>query len=231
VPDLRKTLGVLFLFSVAMGYLESAVVVYLRELYYPGGFRFPLVPLPPRIAITEIGREAATLIMLVSAGWLAGRNRLQRAAFFLFSFAVWDLFYYVFLKVLLDWPESLFTMDILFLIPVPWTGPVLAPCFVSLTMIAAASVMLKADRQGVSPVFPRRDKLLMGSGTLLIFFSFIRDYLFSTAAANGVGDATAPYATLTLEHYLPGSFHWIFFLAGEALLLLAIGHAAKRASR
>jgi len=231
MPGFRQSLIALFLFSVAMGYLEAAVVVYLRELYYPEGFHFPLVPLPSRIAATEIAREAATLVMLASAGWVTGRNRRQRTAFFLFCFAVWDIFYYIFLKALLGWPDSVFTTDILFLIPVPWTGPVLAPCIVSLTMIATALVLLRGDRLETSRVFRRQDQMLMWSGALLIFFSFIRDYLFSTAAANGVGDASAPFSTLTLEHYLPGNFHWIYFLAGEALFLMAIGHAAKRLRR
>jgi hypothetical protein len=37
-----KTIIWLAVFSMAMGYLESAVVVYLRKLYYPDGFKFPL---------------------------------------------------------------------------------------------------------------------------------------------------------------------------------------------
>ncbi|MBK6833902.1 MAG: hypothetical protein IPG89_06345 [Bacteroidetes bacterium] len=67
--------------------------------------------------------------MLVGAGIIAGKTRLTRFAYFIIAFAIWDIFYYVFLYVLLQWPESLFTWDILFLVPVPWTGPVIAPCF------------------------------------------------------------------------------------------------------
>src|SRR5699024_5303295 len=94
----------LLLFSIAMGYLEAAVVVYLRDIYYAGGFVFPLVPIHPRDLETELGREAATLIMLVGVGILAGRTRLQKVSFFLIAFGVWDVFYYVFLKLILGWP-------------------------------------------------------------------------------------------------------------------------------
>ena len=31
----------LIIFAVSMGFLEAIVVVYIRELYYPDGFRFP----------------------------------------------------------------------------------------------------------------------------------------------------------------------------------------------
>src|SRR5436190_14320204 len=97
MSQLKKTILLLSLFSIAMGFMESAVVIYLRELYYPDGFKFPLVPIPPHIALVEFLREAATLIMLVIIGGIAGKNPTQRFCFFLFCFAVWDLFYYIFL--------------------------------------------------------------------------------------------------------------------------------------
>ncbi|CAN5476760.1 hypothetical protein BH10BAC1_BH10BAC1_14060 [soil metagenome] len=126
-----KTIIWLTVFSIAMGFLETSIVVYLRKLYYPAGFEFPLVPVPIDIATTEFWREVATIIMLIGAGVMAGKNATQRFVFFLYSFAIWDIFYYVFLKLLRNWPESLFTWDILFLIPVPCVGPVIAPCIVS----------------------------------------------------------------------------------------------------
>ena len=132
--------------AVSMAFVESAVVIYLRELYYPAGFDFPMVSMPGRIALTEILREIATLIMLLAMGFLAGKNARQRFAWFIYSFAVWDLFYYVFLKLVLNWPSSWFTWDILFLVPVVWTGPVLAPVLVSLTMIILAFTILYIDR-------------------------------------------------------------------------------------
>src|SRR6201998_1661345 len=105
-------------FSIAMGFLETAVVIYLRKLYYPHGFQFPLVPIDNDIAMVEFLREAATIIMLLGIGIIAGKNTSQKFGIFIYCFAVWDIFYYVFLKLLLGWPESLFTWDILFIIPV-----------------------------------------------------------------------------------------------------------------
>ena len=135
MKSLRNTFLLLIAFSIAMGYLESAVVVYLRTIYYPTGFHFPLVALDTPTGIIEIIREAATIIMLTMIAFIAAKTKTQRFAYFIFCFAVWDIFYYVFLKIETGWPASIFDYDILFLIPVPWTGPVLAPCLVSLTMI------------------------------------------------------------------------------------------------
>ncbi len=140
------------LFAIAMGYVEAAVVVYLRALYYPDGFpvpvklgalpiRFARIPefenrMPPSMLRTEIGREVATIVMLVSLAVLVGSSAAQALGVFLLAFGVWDIFYYVFLKVLIRWPESLKTLDVLFLIPVPWIGPVWLPITVSAVMVA-----------------------------------------------------------------------------------------------
>ncbi|MBE0653305.1 MAG: hypothetical protein IH594_05880, partial [Bacteroidales bacterium] len=110
----RKILYV-SLFAIAIAFLETAVVIYLRELMYPEGFRFPLAPISPDLALTEILREASTLIILVMIGALAGKKLVDGFAWFLYTFALWDLFYYVFLKVMIGWPESIMTWDVLFL--------------------------------------------------------------------------------------------------------------------
>ena len=120
------------LFAISMAYLESAVVVYLRELYYPDGFQFPLTGIPLRILIIEIGREAATILMLYAYAKSVGSNGREVMAYFSLNFGVWDIWYYIWLKLLLDWPATILDWDILFLIPVPWVGPVLAPVIVSL---------------------------------------------------------------------------------------------------
>ena len=145
---LNKTLGAISLFAIAMGFLEAAVVVYLRLHFYPKGFAFPLVVIPEDILIVEILRELATIVMLVVVGWLTGRGFLSRFAYFAIAFGIWDIFYYVFLKLTVDWPASLLTDDILFLIPLPWVGPVLAPILVSVSLIAAGLVVLLRDFVG-----------------------------------------------------------------------------------
>jgi hypothetical protein len=126
----------LAVFAVAMGILEAVVVVYLRELYYPGGFRFPIVPMPARIALAEGVREAATILMLLAAAVLARRRGVDGFFVFAFLFGVWDLVYYAGLFCFLRWPESMGTWDILFLIPVPWLAPVACPVVVSLLLVA-----------------------------------------------------------------------------------------------
>ncbi len=127
-------------FGVAMGYCEAVLVYYLRQM-------LDLVPLPenidptmvtsidPTVITVEQTREAATIIMLVSLAMVAGRNGWQRIGTFLFAFGVWDIFYYVGLKALLDWPGSLLAPDLLFLIPQPWYAPVWVPLTASAGMI------------------------------------------------------------------------------------------------
>ncbi|UCC98798.1 MAG: hypothetical protein JSW66_02670 [Phycisphaerales bacterium] len=142
-----KNLCIAIAFSVAFAYIEAAVVVYLRAIFHPGGFTFPMKvfgagPLTKRLLLTEIGREAATIVLIFTAAWLFGRNRRQRVAYFLTIFAVWDIFYYVWLKVLIDWPASIMDWDILFLIPVAWASPVLYPVLISVTMFAFAVILL-----------------------------------------------------------------------------------------
>lgn len=148
------------LFATAMGYLESAVVVYLRTLYYPDGFpipvkigiipiRFTRIPefearMPQSILRTEIWREVATIVMLACLALLVGETSLQVLGTFLLAFGVWDISYYIFLKVLIGWPESLKTLDVLFLIPVPWIGPVWLPISISTLMVIAGTGILLA---------------------------------------------------------------------------------------
>lgn len=147
LKTILKNLCIVIAFGIAFGYIEAAVVVYLREIFHPEGFTFPMKvfgagPLAERLLLTEIGREAATIVLILTGAWLFGRNRRQRVAYFLAIFAVWDIFYYVWLKVLLDWPASIMDWDILFLIPVVWASPVLYPVLISITLLAFAVVLL-----------------------------------------------------------------------------------------
>lgn len=138
------------LFAIAFGYIEASVVVYLRQIFYPEGFSFPLARSPlttgsSSLLVVEIAREAATIVLIFCAAFLSGQSRRQRLAYFLIIFAVWDFFYYVWLWVILGWPTSILDWDILFLIPLPWAGPVLAPVLVSLLMSVLAGMILYRD--------------------------------------------------------------------------------------
>ncbi|GJQ21907.1 MAG: hypothetical protein HBSIN02_22620 [Bacteroidia bacterium] len=174
-PALRSIVRGVVLFSAAFAFVEASVVVYLRELYYPHGFAFPLSPIEPFHLIVELCREVATILMLIAAGLLAGATRWQKTAWFLIAFGLWDIFYYVWLKAVLDWPSSLTDPDVLFLIPIPWIGPVLAPVIVSLVFIAAGSLILRNEYSGVGFSPPLAAWGFAGLGTCLILYTFMSD--------------------------------------------------------
>jgi len=213
--SLRNRIIWLVIFSIAMGFLETAVVIYLRDLYYPDGFAFPLTFMSGRNAVVELLREAATIIMLAGVGILSGRTANERFAFFLSSFAIWDIFYYVFLKLFLDWPASLFTWDILFLIPVPWIGPVIDPIIISLTMILLSACLVYRDDQSSTNRLSFKEWTLLIMGSLVVIGSWTWEYLqYNFSAAD---------PTIALNTFVPKAYPWIVFWIGEGLLLVAIG--------
>ncbi|MGQ0827584.1 MAG: hypothetical protein ACT4ON_04220 [Bacteroidota bacterium] len=232
MKSITKTIIWLSIFSIAMGYMESAVVVYLREIYYPTGFTFPLIPISPDIAITEFWREAATIIMLIGAGVMAGKNPVQRFAFFIYSFAIWDIFYYIFLKVLLNWPESLFTWDILFLIPAPWVGPVIAPCIVSLTMIVLTMLIVYFEEKYTVLKITFIEWMLLIFGSIICILSFMWDYIMYLSL-NGTDKAVWTLSSNNnmfeeVSNYIPRHFNWWLFGMGEGMILIAIWLLIKR---
>ncbi len=139
-------------FGIAFGFIEGSVVVYLRQIAYPDGFHFPLEDIEPWLLWTETAREAATMILLLAVARLAVTGTMRQFAVFAYCFGVWDLFYYLALKVCLNWPASMLDWDVLFLIPLPWTSPVLAPLLVSLALIVAALVLLREPPPVVQPL-------------------------------------------------------------------------------
>lgn len=149
---MRRGLFNVTAFAFAMANVETMIVVYLRRLYYPEGFQFPLVVIDVPTFLLELLREAATVVMLATFGIAAGRTKAGRFAYFMIGFGLWDIFYYVWLKLILNWPASLLTWDILFLIPVPWIGPVIAPVSVACTLIGMGVVILRLEARG--PVLP-----------------------------------------------------------------------------
>lgn len=147
----RRVFLWLLLLNAAFGYVEAAVVVYLRRIAYPQGFAFPLAPLDPSLAATEVAREAATLIMLAAAACLAARTPWGRFGAFAVGFGVWDLVYYAGLKALLGWPESWSTWDVLFLIPGIWTGPVWSAAAVAACFVVCGWRMMALADGGLRP--------------------------------------------------------------------------------
>jgi hypothetical protein len=215
------------IFAVAMGYLESADVVYLREIYYPEGFAFPLKIMNMQIALTEILREFATLIMLAAVGCIAGRSRLEKFGIFVYAFGIWDIFYYVFLKLLLGWPDSLFTWDILFLLPTTWVGPVLAPVINATSMVIFGGLIWFFQSKGQLVPVKMREWALLVSGSLIVILAYIEDYVsymhrsFSMAEIFFPSDAGRLIESAT--SYMPEGFSWWIFGIGQILIAAAIG--------
>jgi len=214
------------LFSIAMGFMESSVVIYLRELLYPDGFAFPLNPMPGLLALTELLREAATLVMLLTVAIVAGKTFSQSFAWFIYAFAVWDVFYYVFLKIFINWPDSLMTWDLLFLIPVIWTGPVISPVIVSMTMILLAGVILRfAVKDKITRILPY-EWILLVSGAAVIFISFIWDFSVYISRDSGIKEIFSKQQSQSslqiIGSYSPTKFNWMIFIGGEIILFMTI---------
>jgi hypothetical protein len=224
------TLGI---FAIAMGAFEAIVVIYLRQIYYPEGFNFPLTFLSSQMVAIEWIREVATIVMLVCIGIIAGRNWLQRLACFLYCFAIWDIFYYIWLKLLIDWPASFLTWDILFLIPVPWIGPVLAPVIASLTMILMAGIIINGQHRNAAFRIKSFEWSLIFLGVLIILGTFIWDYA-QIIIKDGF---LSRFWTLAddqqfqkiIAAYHPTSFNWVVFIIGEIFILAALILILRRA--
>jgi len=196
------TAAVVIAYAVAMAFLESAVVVYLqRALGIDPRTLFPVQEpaLVGDLAVIEAGREAATLVMLGAVGWLAGRSGLERLAWAAVAFGTWDILYYAWLWAFIGWPPSLGTWDLLFLIPVPWAGPVWSPVTISLALVGfglAAARRLRAGR----PVRAGRAQVVAGvAGGLIVIVSFCWN------------------APLVMEGGVPTDFPWPVFATGLAL--------------
>ena len=230
---MNKKIITITAFAIAMGFLEAAVVVYLREILYPGGFNFPLSPVPVNLALTELFREVATLVMLVTIGILAARKFSTGFAWFIYTFAIWDIFYYVFLKAILGWPESLLTWDVLFLIPTTWTAPVLTPVLVSLTMILLAGIILYRHERGLESRIPWKIWVGLISGSLVLVFSWVLDYSRHMLANFSLGEMLQvknPEVLYLATLYVPGIFPWWLFGIGEVLILASMAWYYKGAS-
>ncbi len=219
---MQRAIAALVLFGIAFGYVEASVVVYLRAIYEPirqkirprpAGELFPLIT-PQQLQdaggentrrlLTEVGREAATILMLAAIALAVSRNFQEWAAGFLVAFGVWDITFYLFLRLLIDWPSSLMTWDLLFLIPVPWVGPVLAPVIVSASMIVCGLIAF------TRPLHIRPEHwLAIAFGGSIIVVACCLDY------------------PNTMRGGMPNPFHWGIFIMGELIGLAGFAAAAR----
>jgi hypothetical protein len=211
VSPLRRC-GVIALFSAAMGYAEAAVVYYLRTMVDRIQPHQP-DPLPdiPALAFPELARELATMLMLLTVGWLAGRTWRGRIGFALLAFGLWDIWYYIFLIPLTGWPRSLLDWDILFLIPLPWWGPISAPLSIALLMVAFG-ILSTILEQGEPPIWPRQiTHVLCGLGILLALYVFMAEAI-----------AAVPNGKDAVRTVLPQTFKWPLFTLAWLLMAMPI---------
>lgn len=202
---IAKRFSLVSAYAVAMAYVESAAVVYLRGLLNVTDTHVVL----GHYIRAEIGREAATIAMLVTAGWMVGRNWRERVAYGLFAFGLWDIWYYVWLKVLINWPSSLFSLDLLFMIPLRWWGPVLAPVLIAaLICVCAVFAVIRLERGEGIRVTPARAVTVILGG-LLGLYVFMDDSIL--ALVHGLPD----WSTVR-----PGPFNWALFLVALATMAL-----------
>ena len=206
---LLKKILLVFIFGIAFAYIEAAVVAYLRTIYYPTGFHFPLVMRYDRNLTIEFFREFATLIILFSSSALLSRKFWEGFGYFVIIFGVWDIFYYVWLKATIGWPASIFDPDVLFLIPMPWIGPVLSAVLISLTMIIIGIDIAGLFNKGynVKPKLVHWALVLIGSA--LIFYSYMSDF------------GAAFY-----QQY-PKPYNWFLLAGGIILFSVAYLHLRK----
>lgn len=210
---MRNRLLMLSIFAVAMAYLEAAVVVYLRAIYYPGGFSFPLVLMPKPMVAIEVGRELSTLVMLWAVAMISGHDRWERFLHFSMAFGVWDIFYYVWLWVQIRWPSSLVEWDVLFLIPIPWLGPVLAPVVISLSLVAGSLLLLGLKKRGIALAFPWTSWTLAILAGLILLGTFLYDW------------------RAVLDGRMPRPYPWVVFALGQALGVGVLLVSLKRLAR
>jgi hypothetical protein len=178
------------------------------------------LPLVEGIVWVEIVREAATMIMLATVGVIAGRNLVSRLGYALIAFGVWDIFYYVFLVPMTGWPNSLLDWDILFLIPLPWWGPILAPMSIAVLMIIWGTLVTQLEHLQAAALSDWRVLGISGAGILLALYVFMADAI-----------RVAPEGEAALREMLPTQFSWGLFLLALLLMSAPIWQLVMRTDR
>ena len=209
----------IIIFAMAFAWVESALVVYLREIFYEGSFTFPIIVnwegeeyAGHYITRIEIAREFATIIMLAAVACASGRTGWQKFSLFMVVFGVWDIFYYIWLWVMIGWPENLMTWDILFLIPLPWVGPVITPVLIALAMTVAGSLIMYYEENGATIRFYWYDwTIVLGCGVLMIV-AFCWDWKNIIQLPDGIERTGIPNPFLW-KLYLPAYIFSVVYFA------------------
>ena len=214
----RSSWLVVVMFAAAMAWVEAACVYDLRvivnrlEPYQPN----PL-PIAGRLGAIELVREAATLVMLAAVGALAGRRLRVRLAYAAGAFGIWDIFYYLWLKIMYGWPTSLLDWDILFLLPLPWWGPVAAPIAIAILMIVWGMLATTPTAASAGRNVGAWPWAAAALGASLALYVFMADAL-----------RALPHGAEAVRTVLPLTFNWPLF--GVALALMAVPVASMARS-
>lgn len=205
-------------FAVAMAWVEAASVYYLRVMVDRlDPYQANPLPIDGILGQVELVREAATLVMLLTIGVLAGRTRLTRLGYAVIAFGVWDIAYYVFLKLICDWPKSLFDWDVLFLLPLPWWGPVLAPVCIALLMIVWGTLVTQRAVSNPADSVTWTLWRLNALGVALALYVFMADSIHAVRQGLDVTSAA-----------LPTTFNWSVFVAALTLMAAPVAQVAWR---
>jgi hypothetical protein len=212
---------VVVIFAMAMAWLEAAVVLYLRTLVGRlDPYQATPLPVSTGLGTAELLREAATLIMLAAVGWLSGHHWRSRLGYGLIAFGVWDIFYYVFLRPLTGWPKSLADWDVLFLIPLPWWGPVWAPVSIAVLMLAWGTLVTLGNPPEGTWRFDWRAYGLNVLGIALALYVFMADAI-----------RVAPQGSAALRELLPTQFNWLLFGCAWLLMAAPVIHLLRQFAR
>ena len=207
----RTRWAVVVAFAIAMAWVESASVFYLRALvdriepYQPN----PL-PISDALGYVELWREASTLVMLATLGTLAGRTWRRRVGYAAIAFGAWDISYYVFLRIMTGWPRTLLDWDILFLLPLPWWGPVIAPVSIAALMILWGTIATQGDADQAEP---RSAWALASAGIALALGVFMVDAW-----------RALPHGREAILQVLPTQFQWLPFWVAVLLMAAPVLH-------
>jgi hypothetical protein len=195
--SIKTRLISVILFAIAMGLLEAICVVYIRQIIFPPDGNLANTPILNFNFTLEAIRESMTIIMLTTVSILAAYNWRTRLAMFFLAFGIWDIFYYVGLKIFLDWPASIMDWDTLFLIPVAWYSPILVPVLISIYFIIGSIVIVLHEGNGTKLKFSFSVVLLQFLGFVVWFYSFIKDS-----------------AIISVNGYTNIEYSWALFLLG-----------------
>jgi len=210
----RPRWAIVAAFAIAMGWAEAATVFYIRALVDRiEPYQANPLPMNPALANVELWREASTLIMIATVGLLAGRTWRRRAGYAALAFGVWDIGYYVFLRLMSGWPKTLLDWDVLFLLPLPWWSPVLAPISIAVVMILWGTLATQFDRGAISAGWAWA---FSGVGVALALGIFMTDAW-----------RALPEGRDAVLRVLPTTFAWpLFWIAVLLIALPALHHAA-----